>query len=84
MPVVVAIMRALALDYPHELATWTISAAQMLPLEAVPDADRTKFIENVQTTAPLEETIKPSLVRLYGASRKSRERGTSTLYASWV
>ena len=76
MPVVVAIMRALALDYPHELTTWTISAAQMLPLEAVPDADRTKFIEHVQTTAPLEETIKPSLVRLYGASRKSRERGT--------
>ena len=76
MPVVVAIMRTLALDYPHELTTWTISAAQMLPLEAVPDADRTKFIEHVQTTAPLEETIKPSLVRLYGASRKSRERGT--------
>lgn len=73
MPVVVSTMRTLATDFPAQMPAWASAAAQSLPTEAVPEADKMHWIEQVHAV-PLDERIKPSLVRLYGASRKSRER----------
>ena len=73
MPVVVSTMRTLATDFAAQMPVWASAAAQALPTEAVPEADKMHWIEQMHA-GPLDERIKPSLVRLYGASRKSRER----------
>lgn len=74
MPVVVSTMQTLAMDFPESMPAWIGAAVQSLPSEAVPEMDCAKFLESLQR-GTLSESIKPSVVMLYGASRKSRERG---------
>lgn len=73
MPAVVAAMRALAVDFPGQVPTWASAAVQALPSEAISDSDKAHFIEHVHAPS-VAERIQPTLVMLYGASRKSRER----------
>lgn len=75
MPVVIATLQTLGTRLPSALPTWLQSAAQTLPTDAVPETDRAQFLEMWHNGSSMDR-LKPSLVMLYGASRKSRERGT--------
>jgi len=72
MPVVVDSVRALARLCPAAFGPWIIGAAAQLPDDAVPESERARFLESMQSGH--DDAVKPSLVILYGASRKSRER----------
>lgn len=74
MPVVVATIRALHPLAPASLLAWLTAAAERLPPNAVAPEDVVKFLDTLHSAPLGPEQIKPSLVVLYGASRKSRER----------
>lgn len=77
MPVVVATVRALQPLCPEQLVPWLAAAAEQLPTSAISKEDAQRFLASLPSAAQSPEQLKPSLVILYGASRKSRERGTS-------
>ncbi|PKI85215.1 Nuclear import receptor [Malassezia vespertilionis] len=75
MPVVIDTVRALAHLCPEQLPQWIGGAIEQLPQDLVPVQDQVRFMESLGS-GPIDEAgVKRSLVILYGASRKSRERG---------
>lgn len=74
MPVVVGTIKALQPLAQDALLAWLAAAAEQLPPSAVSQEDTAKFLQSLQSAPFSPEQIKPSLVVLYGASRKSRER----------
>ncbi|WFD22937.1 Nuclear import receptor [Malassezia equina] len=73
MPIVVSSMCTLAANHPSEVVAWVSNALEHVPLDAVPASDRSFFLDSIRS-AP-SDRMKPSLLLLYSASRKSRERG---------
>ena len=74
MPVVVGTIKAMHPLAPDSLLPWLAASAEQLPSSAVSQEDTLKFLESLHSGPLSPEQIKPSLVVLYGASRKSRER----------
>ncbi|WFC97613.1 Nuclear import receptor [Malassezia yamatoensis] len=74
MPAVVGAVKALYPLAPDSLAQWLAATAEQLPANAISQEDTTAFLESLRRSPLNAEQIKPSLVILYGASRKSRER----------
>ena len=76
MPVVFAIFRTLAARFPQQLAQWLPPATEQLPPQVISAQERAQFLNAMDSalrTGHIDQ-VKASLVILYGASRKSRER----------
>ncbi|WFD30101.1 Nuclear import receptor [Malassezia sp. CBS 17886] len=75
MSTVVSSLRALARIAQAPFSQWVAAACEALPVDAISLQDRARFLESMDgALADREDRIKQSLVLLYSASRKSRER----------